>query len=125
MGLLLFAIALLPSALAAPPTLLFVAQPTNDVFTAAAKGPLPTKHFPTVSAALAAATPNDGLLVMAEGMLPSNPGVPQVRFLSIFLVGFLVLFCSFSLAVWNRTAPAPASPQAIYPCNLLVKSGPI
>ena len=36
-----------------------------------------TRVFANVSDALAAAGHGDGLLVMAEGMLPSNPGVPQ------------------------------------------------
>jgi hypothetical protein len=36
-----------------------------------------TRVFANVSDALAAATVGDGLLVMAEGMLPSSPGVPQ------------------------------------------------
>ena len=68
------------SAAVAPPacSLLFVAEPGNDVLAAARKGALTTKCFATVAEAVAAAAPNDGLLVMAEAMLPSNPGVPQV-----------------------------------------------
>ena len=65
-----------PPTLAAP-SLLFVAETGNDILTAASKGALPIKQFLNVSAALAAAAPNDGLLVMAEAMLPSNPGVAQ------------------------------------------------
>ena len=59
------------------PTLNFVGNLDNDVLVAAKKGNLPVKNFPTVAAALAAAKHGDGLLVMADGMHPSNPGVPQ------------------------------------------------
>jgi hypothetical protein len=59
------------------PTLLFVAVPTNDFVVAAASGDLDVMHFPTLNEALVVATVGDGVLVMAEGLLPSNPGAPQ------------------------------------------------
>ena len=63
---------------AGAPTLLFVTDTAaiNDILTVAA-ATAATKTFPTVAAALAAAKPSDGLLLMADGMLPANPGVPQ------------------------------------------------
>ena len=63
----------------AAPSLLFVADPaTNDFYIAAARqSTLPCRSFTTVSSAVAAATPKDGLLVMADALLPSNPGFPQ------------------------------------------------
>jgi hypothetical protein len=62
----------------ASPTLLFVTDPsaTNDVLVAAGKGGVPTKTFATVAAALTSAKPDDGLLIMADGMLPADPGAP-------------------------------------------------
>jgi hypothetical protein len=62
----------------AVPTLLFVADEANDFLVVAERtGALPTKRFLSVAEAVAAAAPGDGLLVMAEAMLPSNPGLPQ------------------------------------------------
>ena len=61
-------------------SLLFVARPGNDILTAvsAGEGALPsTKTFGTVTAALESAEAGDGLLIMAEDMLPVTPGVPQ------------------------------------------------
>lgn len=63
---------------AAAPSLLFVAKADNDILVAARSGSGSTaKVFGTIDAALAVAATGDGLLVMAERMLPSNPGVPQ------------------------------------------------
>ena len=69
---------------AASPTLLFVTDAnssTNDILTAASKGaaPVPTKTFRTISLALASAMEGDGLLVMADGMLPADPGDPSAN----------------------------------------------
>ena len=61
----------------AAPSLVFVAKPSNDIVVAARNGNLPTHVFDTVAAAVAAASVGDGLLVMAEGMQPADPGVPQ------------------------------------------------
>ena len=63
----------------ASPTLLFVADPsTNDFYAAASThGKLSTKAFESVSDAVAAAARHDGLLVMADALLPSDPGLPQ------------------------------------------------
>ena len=77
MALQIFAVTLIFVVSEALPTLNFVADLDNDVLVAAQKGKLPVKNFRTVAAALAAAKHGDGLLVMAEGMHPSNPGVPQ------------------------------------------------
>ena len=66
---------------AASPTLVFVSDGLNDVLAAVPRGatPLATKVAPTLSAALAACEEGDGLLVMADGMLPANPGAPQTN----------------------------------------------
>lgn len=63
----------------AAPSLLFVTDgESNDLLVAARKGAGATvKTFPSVAAALAQASEGDGLLVMADGMRPADPGVPQ------------------------------------------------
>ena len=70
-------VAVATAAAAAGPTLLFVCAERNDMLAAARKGALPTKVFATVAGAVAAGGDNDGLFVLAEAMLPSNPGKPQ------------------------------------------------
>ena len=63
----------------AAPSLLFVTDgESNDLLVAARKGAGATvKTFPSVAAALAQASEGDGVLVMADGMRPADPGVPQ------------------------------------------------
>jgi hypothetical protein len=71
------------SSITAAPTLLFVTDTssTNDVLAAASKGAaaVPTKTFATVASALASASNGDGLLIMADGMLPADPGDPTAN----------------------------------------------
>ena len=64
---------------AAPPTLWFVCDRANDFVDAVDRGTggVSARNVSSVSAALASATKGDGLLVIAEAMLPSNPGHPQ------------------------------------------------
>ena len=51
---------------------------TNDFLVAARAGTgVSVKTFATTESAVAAASDGDGLLVMAEAMLPSNPQHPQ------------------------------------------------
>ena len=65
---------------AATPSLLFVSTAaTNDLATAAQLGNLTSQTFATVDEALAAAAPGDGLLLVADAMVPVNPGVPQTN----------------------------------------------
>ena len=62
----------------AAPSLLFVSQdPGNDILTVAQQSSLTVKRFDALAAALAVAAPGDGLLLMADGMTPANPGIPQ------------------------------------------------
>eukprot|EP01050_Picozoa_sp_SAG11_P014900 SAG11_NODE_1881_length_4130_cov_2.080873_4_plen_164_part_00 len=70
---------IMATAPSAAPTLLFVTESgANDMLTAAGKdAATTTKRFTSVAAALEAATAGDGLLVMADGMKPADPGVPQ------------------------------------------------
>ena len=69
----------------AAPTLLFVTDvsSTNDILTAARSyhpyQKVPTKTFATVALALSSALPGDGLLIMADGMLPADPGAPAAN----------------------------------------------
>ena len=66
---------------AAAPTLLFVTVGrANDVLVAVGGGQdasVATKTFSSVAAALQGAVSGDGLLVMADGIKPADPGVPK------------------------------------------------
>ena len=62
----------------AAPSLLFVAQdPGNDILAVAKQSSFTVKRFDALAAALAVAAPGDGLLLMADGMKPASPGIPQ------------------------------------------------
>jgi hypothetical protein len=62
------------------PALVFVSTaPTNDFVTAARLGNLTIRTAPTVADALAVAQTGDGLLLLADAMLPVNPDVPQTN----------------------------------------------
>jgi hypothetical protein len=78
--LLVTAAAMLTTAVCtAAPTLLFVTSDgANDMLLAAGKDPsVATMKFTSIMSALRVAKPEDGLLVMADGMRPADPGVPR------------------------------------------------
>ena len=65
---------------AAAPALNFVSTaPVNDFVVAAKKGNVTVNVFPSLSAALGSAAAGDGLLIMADDMLPVDPSKPQTN----------------------------------------------
>ena len=107
------------SASASSTTLLFVTtdDQSNDLVAAARKGSGATvKTFASVAAALAQATEGDGVLVMADGLRPADPGVPQKNTTVVVTPAEWTAFHAKKLKVYvefPRTAPGEAQPLAV------------